>query len=192
MKRSDQLKLVVDTNIVMAALIAPNGSTRELLFSDGLDLYAPNQLLDELKRYENDILQKSKLTHEEYLVLLELLQQIIHFTDQNQFEPFVELVSKNCPDPNDVEFLALAISLNCPLWTNDKKLSQQKVCCPELKTSLDFIRLTRDRVIFSPSLRTPLWAFACDRYTNSCEVERYCKTLRLDQDLQNDQSNPAS
>jgi len=30
------------------------------------------------------------------------------------------------PDYDDTEYLALAITLNCPLWSNDKALTQQK------------------------------------------------------------------
>ncbi|HJH25486.1 MAG TPA: hypothetical protein C5S37_01660 [Methanophagales archaeon] len=31
------------------------------------------------------------------------------------------------PDPDDVDFAALALKLDCPLWSNDKELKQQSV-----------------------------------------------------------------
>ncbi|MCK4435272.1 hypothetical protein KAU87_00515, partial [Candidatus Bathyarchaeota archaeon] len=31
------------------------------------------------------------------------------------------------PDPDDIDFPALALKLDCPLWSNDKELKQQTV-----------------------------------------------------------------
>jgi predicted nucleic acid-binding protein len=31
------------------------------------------------------------------------------------------------PDPDDIDFTALALKLDCPLWSNDKELKQQTV-----------------------------------------------------------------
>ncbi|MBT5021736.1 hypothetical protein HOK51_08530 [Candidatus Woesearchaeota archaeon] len=30
-----------------------------------------------------------------------------------------------CPDENDVDYFALALKLNCAIWSNDKKLKNQ-------------------------------------------------------------------
>jgi len=52
------LKLVVDANILFAALIKES-FTAELLLSDKLNFFAPEFLFDEFGKYENYILEKT-------------------------------------------------------------------------------------------------------------------------------------
>ncbi len=49
--------------------------------------------------------------------------------DREVLEPFRERAIKILKDidPGDVQFLALAMALNCPIWSNDKDLKKQKV-----------------------------------------------------------------
>ncbi len=30
-----------------------------------------------------------------------------------------------CPDPDDIQYFALALKLGCPIWSNDKALKEQ-------------------------------------------------------------------
>ena len=52
------MKLVVDANVLFAALIK-EGSTAELLISDKLQLFAPEFLFTEFSKYEELILKKT-------------------------------------------------------------------------------------------------------------------------------------
>ena len=38
---------------------------------------------------------------------------------------FIELANKISPDQNDADYFALALKLNCPIWSNDKRLANQ-------------------------------------------------------------------
>lgn len=45
------MDLVVDANVIFSALIAGQGKTHELLFNNTLQLYAPEFLLEELRKH---------------------------------------------------------------------------------------------------------------------------------------------
>ncbi|GAH51713.1 unnamed protein product [marine sediment metagenome] len=68
------MKLVVDANILFAALIK-EGSTAELLISDKLQLFAPEFLFAEFVKYEELILKKTHRSHEEFNQFLKLLKE---------------------------------------------------------------------------------------------------------------------
>lgn len=52
------MKLVVDSNIVISALIANKGKTRELIQHPSLELYAPEQLQSEINKHKELIKEK--------------------------------------------------------------------------------------------------------------------------------------
>ena len=42
-------------------------------------------------------------------------------------------------DPKDIDYVALAYKLNCPLWTNDKKL--KKLQCIKVLSTEDLLKI---------------------------------------------------
>jgi predicted nucleic acid-binding protein len=44
----------------------------------------------------------------------------------SEFSKQTKKAKEICPDPDDTEYFALALQLNCPLWSNDKKLKNQQ------------------------------------------------------------------
>ncbi len=69
--------VIVDTNIIFAALRSNNSKLREILLDrqEDVTLYAPNFLIGEIFRHKDKILQKSQLSAEEvYEVLNYVLQ----------------------------------------------------------------------------------------------------------------------
>ena len=66
------MRLVVDANILFAALIK-DSATSELLTNDNLHFYSPEFLFEEFLKYENYILKKthrSKADFEQYYSFL--------------------------------------------------------------------------------------------------------------------------
>ena len=118
------MELVVDANVVMSALISSLGKTAELIFSDKLKLYAPEFLLEEVNKHRGEISDKSGLSSEEINILLSLISLNIEFAPSSEFKEFEKEASKICPDPDDIEYFALALKLSCFLWSNDKRLKQ--------------------------------------------------------------------
>ena len=121
------MKFVVDANVIISSLISCTGKTCEILFSDKLKLYVPEFLLDELEKYKKEISEKSWLSKEKINILFSLISLNLQIIPFSQFKEFIEKASKICPDSKDIEYFALALKLNCPLWSNDKKLKQSSL-----------------------------------------------------------------
>ena len=56
---------------------------------------------------------------------MEIIQRRIRLIPYEEFEPFMEEAEKISPDLKDTQYLALALKLNCAIWSNDKKLEKQ-------------------------------------------------------------------
>ena len=80
------MKLVVDANILFAALIK-EGSTAELLISDKLQLFAPEFLFTEFLKYEKLILRKTGRSNEEFNQFLDLLKEQITIIPRKEITP---------------------------------------------------------------------------------------------------------
>ncbi len=119
------MELVLDSNIVISALISSNGITRRLLFSDKLVLFAPDLLFDEVFRYKKIILKKSGLSEDEFNIVFGIICSRITFVSYQSFKKFINESENCCPDINDSEFFALAFSKRISLWSNDKALKKQ-------------------------------------------------------------------
>ena len=120
------MDLVVDANILFSILIK-EGKTEELVFEPCLHLIAPEFIFQELRKYEAAILRKTSRSASEFNRLLEILQIHIRTISNEETEKYIEEAKKVCPDKNDVDYFALAMKLNCAVWTNDKELKNQKV-----------------------------------------------------------------
>ena len=125
------MELVIDANIVISALISKEGKTRELIFLKEFTLFAPEFLFEEIKKYKKLIIEKSKLDEESIDLALSLIFSKIKLIPLSEFEESLTKAKDICPDPNDEEYFALALSKNIPIWSNDKKLKEQdkiKIC----------------------------------------------------------------
>jgi len=121
------MRLVVDANVVISALISSEGKTRDLIFLTGFSLFAPEFLLKEVDKYKGIITEKSGLDEESFEKAKDIIFSRIKFVSKSEFGEFSEKASKICPDPNDEEYFALALKLGCPLWSNDKKLKHSSL-----------------------------------------------------------------
>ena len=117
------MKLVVDANILFAALIK-EGSTAELLISDKIHLFAPEFLFEEFSKYKELILKKTHRSNEEFNQFLDILKNQITIVPKKEITPFIDKAEKISPDPKDTIYLALALALKSNVWSNDKKLKE--------------------------------------------------------------------
>ncbi|MBR9702845.1 hypothetical protein GOV10_02320 [Candidatus Woesearchaeota archaeon] len=115
---------MIDANIVFAILLT-KGKTDEIFFESPWSFFAPPLLLEEIERYVRYLLKKSKRVEEEFWEIKERVLQKVCILPAN--ESFLLTAADFSPDIDDIEFLALALQLNCPLWSNDKKLKEQDV-----------------------------------------------------------------
>lgn len=116
------MNLVIDSNILFAALLK-DGRTSDLLFKH--TLYAPEFIFEEFRKYIHYLKGKTKRTEEDFNKLFDLFERNVILSPKEEIDTFMERAEKISPDPNDVQYLALAIKLRCGLWSNDKDLKKQ-------------------------------------------------------------------
>lgn len=119
------MNLVIDANIVVACLISPGNKTSELFFSEGLHLLAPEYLKREIEKHKEVIAKKSGLSTADFNLALSLFSSRIVFIPFSDFGKYIPQATEVCPDPNDIEYFAIALKQSCPLWSNDKRLKGQ-------------------------------------------------------------------
>jgi predicted nucleic acid-binding protein len=118
------MDLVIDANILFAALVA-KGKTAELLFKH--KLYAPMFILDEFRKYEQYLKKKTKRTDEDFEHLLGVFERNIIFVSKDELMMFIKNAEVLSSDKKDAVYLALALKLEIPLWSNDKELKLQEM-----------------------------------------------------------------
>ena len=116
--------VVVDANELFSAIISPLGKTAELFLSSKIEIVSPKFILKELEKYKSLILKKSKLEENGFDLLVSLLSSKIKFFETEGFKEFLPKAINICPDEDDVEYFALALKLDCPIWSNDKALKK--------------------------------------------------------------------
>lgn len=119
------MKLVIDANVLVSAVIRTEGKTCGLLLLRTLELHAPQFLLDEFEEHRQEILEKFRLTDMEFGIALGRLSSILNFVPISDFKESNLRAVEFAPDIDDIPYLALALHLNCPLWSNDKRLKKQ-------------------------------------------------------------------
>lgn len=121
------MKLVIDTNILLSALIK-NSFTRELIIKSGVQFFYPKISFKELTKYKKYVLKKSGMTEKNYLKVLGVLMEKISLVSLDKFEDKIKEAKKliGLIDKDEVVFLACALSLKTDIWTDDKDFKKQK------------------------------------------------------------------
>lgn len=119
------MDLVIDANVVIALLINPKNFAHPF-FSQRIRLFAPELLREELEEKREVIRARTIFTDQEISALIDAIQQRIRFVPIAEFVRRWREAMQVCPDPDDIMYFALALHLRCSLWSNDKRLKEQK------------------------------------------------------------------
>lgn len=120
--------VVVDTNILFAALVSRRSRLREiLLMESGVVFCAPRFLFTELFKHKERIAAATELSEEELLAALHTLlarlwleaETVVALGDWMEARRLCSGV-----DEKDTPFVALALHLNGRLWTEDAELKR--------------------------------------------------------------------
>lgn len=117
--------VVVDTNILFAALRSANRQMRRTLYRDDVEFFAPKFIIVEIFEHKERIVSKAKVPPEEVYEFLDDIIQRITFVS-NEFISLANYVEAHrlCKDvdEDDTPFIALVLELNAKLWSNDELL----------------------------------------------------------------------
>lgn len=121
------MNLILDSNIIISALISPNGIIPNVLFNKlkKVSFFAPNFLFHEILNKQEKIITITGYKNEDFFELLYLLTKKIDFIDESLISE--EYLQKACKltvdiDPKDTFYVALALQMKLKIWTGDKKL----------------------------------------------------------------------
>lgn len=116
------MKVVIDANILFAALRATNRHFRRFLYLSEYSFFAPKFLIVEIFEHKERIVTKSKSSPQEvYEYLDDVLQKITFVSnDYISLENYIEAfhLCKDA-DEDDTPFVALTLELNADLWSKD-------------------------------------------------------------------------
>ncbi len=120
------MKLVVDANVVISALIA-NSKTQELIVTLEPELLTPKFVHDEIGNYEDLIVEKSGMSSDRVQQFIDLLFQYIETVPASEFYPHIEEADETIgdTDPDDVLYVACALARDACVWSDDSDFDEQ-------------------------------------------------------------------
>ena len=122
------MDIVIDTNILISSLLK-DGLTRKIIFLSPFEMYTVENSRFEMEAHRAELLRKSKLDEMSFNYLNEIVFSKINLVPSKDIEPFREKAEgiMRGIDLDDTPFLALALSLDCPIWSNDCHFKRQNV-----------------------------------------------------------------
>ena len=123
------MKIIVDTNRIVAALIK-NSTSRRILFSNKFEFLTTEFATKELSDHKKEILVKVHIPESALDKLIANIFKRIYVIDdiaiKERFDQAMAIMDKI--DPDDTTFIALALSVeNDGIWSDDKHFTMQRV-----------------------------------------------------------------
>ena len=118
---------MINTNIIISALVKRK-YTYELIISGKLRLYTPKVMMNEVLEHVDEIAERAGLSRSEVLFFLNALLEHIMVIDEDMYIDKIAEAYEACKkfDEKDTPFIALALKLGIPIWSNDKDLREKQ------------------------------------------------------------------
>lgn len=136
------MQLIVDANILIAAFLK-SATTRELLFDEEIELFAPEYFAMEVSqtiKKDKILRQCIRLTKEETEELLNFLLEPIKIIPEEEYNSFIEEAKQEIP-ADDAPYLALSLALKIPIWSNDSAFKKQSLTT--VYTTSELVKILR-------------------------------------------------
>jgi len=122
------MKLIIDTNILISALIK-DSIAREILLLPFFEFLVPEFTFEEINRHKDKICELSGLKTHEVELLLSILLTNINIIPAQEIKPYIKeargIIGKI--DETDIPFVATALATsNDGIWSNDKHFNKIK------------------------------------------------------------------
>jgi predicted nucleic acid-binding protein len=117
--------VVVDTNILLSALLRSRSRIAEILFKPDREFYICEFAIAELFRHKERILKSSHLDEHELVEgFHKLIRKVILYKEDFIPLAHVRAADALCSgvDPDDMPHVALTLALDGLLWTGDRRL----------------------------------------------------------------------
>jgi len=123
------MKLVIDTNRIMAGLLR-NSTSRKIILHDSFSFYAPDFIETELNKHRSYLVKKAKIPEDNFNLLMQILLdnvELVPFEDfADGYDRAMEIMKP--VDENDAPFLAVGLALGIEgIWTEDRHFLRQDI-----------------------------------------------------------------
>ncbi len=120
------MKILADTNRIMAALIKDSNS-RKIIRESNIEFVTIGLSKEELQKYKDYIKEKSGVTDEEFKYLFNRLMINVSVLRDDLIKPFMQEAKSIMDDidKKDAPFIAAALATNLPIWSDDKHFEEQ-------------------------------------------------------------------
>lgn len=132
------MRLVLDNNSLFS-IMNPESVSAYLFASIKAEFIAPEFIKSEFEKYKEIILYKSKLSEHEFEMRQKEIEEFIKFFESSEYEGFFAKAKSEISDPDDADFLALALLTNSAIWSNDPHIKEQSLI-PVFTTS-DLVKM---------------------------------------------------
>lgn len=119
--------LVVDANILFS-FFNPNSARRAVIEASnrlGFRLISPDFAFDELAGDKGRIQKYSGINELEFILFLSLLEKKIESVPKSEYDKFLPKAKELAPHKKDAPYFALALSLNCAIWSDENSFKEQ-------------------------------------------------------------------
>jgi len=127
----EKIRVVIDTNILISALIKDDSVTARIIKSGIFEIYYPEDGMFELEKYRDYIIKKRKkaLQRKSFDYALSFLLESVNVVPSLLYEDKIREAYEVMRDidEKDTPFLALALKLQCPIWPNDGDFEEQNL-----------------------------------------------------------------
>jgi predicted nucleic acid-binding protein len=120
------MRLVVDTNRIIAALVRDGVSRRIITHFNG-ELITIGFSVEELEEHKEEILKKAKISETDLEMILDKLFSKLTVLDDKVVEIYMKEAKEimGTVDSADVPFIAAALATKSPIWSDDKHFKKQ-------------------------------------------------------------------
>src|SRR3989338_500532 len=119
--------LVVDANILFS-FFNPNSARRAIIQSLpklGYKLISPDFAFEELAKDKERIQRYAGIKEFEFVMLFSLLEKKLESVPKSEYDNFLFKSKDLAPHAKDMPYFALALSLNCSIWSDEKSFKRQ-------------------------------------------------------------------
>ena len=118
------MKIIIDNNILFS-LIKPDSTASKIFENKSIKFIAPEFIKSELDNHSLECMKKSGLSENQFNLRRKEVESRITFYDVTFYKALLKKALKMISDPDDSPYLALALAIKCPIWSNDAHLKEQ-------------------------------------------------------------------
>lgn len=113
--------LVLDANILMRAVLGKHARALLAKYGERIELVAPDVAFDEARKHLPQVIERRKLQQEPFIAYFASLADIVQTVELESYSAFETIARQRLArrDEDDWPILAAALTLRCPIWTED-------------------------------------------------------------------------